>query len=186
LVIGDETLSAELHAAASLGAGAFLLIPVASLYALPRRYAAWLVSLIALSVGLVAWRQRVDSELLELGVLAVLPALAFAPVACAIVDGWRRCRFKALLALLIVLALGYWAFMTTVIYRGEGYLSPDEYCWESALAAGSCEPSPLKLAVSALVFAATPFLVFGGIPAIVALLWYGRARRRRLAASPTP
>lgn len=184
MIPGDETLSAVLGAAASIGASAFLLIPVAGLYALPRRHAAWLVPLIALSVGAVAWNRRVDSELFALAVMAVVLASAFAPIACVIVDGWRRFRFKRLLALLIALLLGYWAFMTTVIYQGEQYLSPDEYCWESERAAGACEPSPVKLAVTALVYAASPLLIFGGSPAVIALLWYGRARRRASSRPP--
>lgn len=180
----EAFLSAAVDDVVELLLRGYLLLPLAGLYAFPKRQGFCLGAVVAAVISAELWARHSNSELKPLVfILSVLLAVAV-PVALLVHAGWHTRLRKFIVAALVVL-LGYFAFYASVIYQGEAYLNPDDYCWEAERGAGPCEPSPWLLAPIAVGLPAAVLVVVGAVPIALVMLWYGWRRRRaeRIARS---
>jgi len=160
----------------------YLLLPLAGLYAFPKRQGFCLGAVLAAVILAELWARHSNSEIRPLVfVSSVLLAVAV-PVALLVHAVWYSRLRKFIIAALAVL-LGYFVFYATVIYQGEAYLNPDDYCWEAERGAGPCEPSPWLLAPIAVGLPAVVPIAVGSVPVSFAIFWYGWRRRRAARAS---
>jgi hypothetical protein len=157
--------------------GSYLLLPLAALYAFPKRQSVWLVPVFAAPIAVAFWGSRVQSELEPLVFVSVALAAVTVPVVM-LVRGLSQSRLKKWLIVTIVLVLGCFGFMATVFYVGEADLHPDEYCWRADRGAGPCQPSPWLLGPSAIAAPTIMLVIVGSVPVSLLLLWYGWKRRR--------
>lgn len=162
----------------------YLLLPLAGLYAFPKRQSVWLVPVFAAPIALEFWSSRVEWELEPLVFMPAVLLAVTVPLVMLVRGLWRS-RLKKWVIVTIILVLGYFAFTATIFYVGEADLHPDEYCREADRGAGPCEPSPWLLGPSAIAGPTMMLVIVGSVPMSLVLLWYGWRRRRaeRIARS---
>lgn len=160
----------------------YLAVPLAGLWAFPRRR--WIWMLLLIPFGAISLTALSLSELDSLSAFSVPAALlVLVPILIAIMDHWVALRMNTLFWFILVMCLVPLARVALLSVMGEAWFNRDGYyCWDIAeLAHGECRLNPWLLAEAGLAYAAVAISFYGSIPAAVGLLILGWQRRRTIA-----